>query len=144
MRLRGRVDREIHVGPITLSGQVRAGAVIGDLPSYEAFPIGGTDSVRGYEEGGVGTGRSFLTSSTEVRCPIVNKLAGVAFFDYGTDFGTGEKVAGDPAGTRGKPGTGSGVGLGLRLDSPVGALRLEYAFNHLRKGRFHFGIGQQG
>ena len=34
--------------------------IVGDLPPYEAFPIGGTNSVRGYAEGerwGVGRGR---------------------------------------------------------------------------------------
>ena len=32
-------------------GAVRGGAILGDLPPYEAFPIGGTNSVRGYSEG---------------------------------------------------------------------------------------------
>ena len=143
-RARGRVYREVQVGPWTMTGNLKGGHIVGDLPAYEAFPIGGTDSVRGYEEGGVGTGRSFVTCGSEVRFPLMKSLAGCVFFDYGSDLGTGEKVSGDPAGTRGKPGVGHGVGAGVRMESPVGALRLEYAFNHLRKGRFHFGIGSQG
>ena len=29
----------------------KGGVIVGDLPPYEAFPIGGTNSVRGYSEG---------------------------------------------------------------------------------------------
>ena len=29
----------------------KGGMIVGDLPPYEAFPIGGTNSVRGYSEG---------------------------------------------------------------------------------------------
>lgn len=48
-RLRGRVDKPLPiVGPVTLHLRGRGGAVRGDLPPYEAFPIGGTNSVRGY------------------------------------------------------------------------------------------------
>jgi outer membrane protein insertion porin family len=35
-----------------------------------------------------------------------------------------------------------GYGAGVRLDSPVGPLRLEYAFNDRNARRFHFGIGK--
>ncbi len=48
---------------------------------------------------------------------------------------------GDPAGVRGKPGKGYGYGAGIRVDSPLGPLRLEYAFNDNHARRFHFGIG---
>ena len=47
---------------------------------------------------------------------------------------------GDPAGARGKPGTGCGCGLGTRIDSPLGPLRLEYALNDRYARRFHFGV----
>ena len=45
--------------------------MIGDLPSHEAFPIGGTNSVRGYEEGAVGSGRSCIVASGEISVPMV-------------------------------------------------------------------------
>ena len=44
-------------------------------------------------------------------------------------------------GVRGKPGTGYGYGGGVRVDSPLGPLRLEYAWNDKRQGRFHVGLG---
>lgn len=49
--------------------------------------------------------------------------------------------SGDPAGARGKPGSGYGYGVGIRVDSPLGPLRLEYAFNDRQAKRFHFGVG---
>ena len=55
---------------------------------------------------------------------------------------SGAEVPGDPAGLRGKPGSGFGIGAGVRVDSPVGPLRLEYATNDHGHRRFHFGIGK--
>ena len=43
---------------------------MGDLPPYEAFPIGGTNSVRGYSEGGVGTGRRYAVGTAELHWPL--------------------------------------------------------------------------
>eukprot|EP00897_Mesotaenium_endlicherianum_P008328 jgi/Mesen1/7523/ME000039S06743 len=68
-------------------------------------------------------------------------VEGAFFADYGSDLGSGAMVLGDPAGARGKPGTGSCVGAGIRIDSPLGPLRLEYALNDQKVKRFHFGIG---
>ncbi|CAH2075761.1 unnamed protein product [Thlaspi arvense] len=38
---------------------------------YEAFAIGGTNSVRGYEEGAVGSGRSYAVGSGEMAFPLL-------------------------------------------------------------------------
>jgi outer membrane protein insertion porin family len=46
--------------------------VLGNFPPHEAFAIGGTNSVRGYEEGAVGSGRSYAVGSGEVSFPIVS------------------------------------------------------------------------
>ncbi len=45
--------------------------IIGDLPPYEAFPIGGTASVRGYSEGGVGSGRNYVAGTAELHFPLM-------------------------------------------------------------------------
>lgn len=47
------------------------GHVLGKFPPHEAFPIGGTNSVRGYEEGAVGSGRSYVVGSGEMSFPLV-------------------------------------------------------------------------
>ncbi|XP_019436037.1 PREDICTED: outer envelope protein 80, chloroplastic-like isoform X2 [Lupinus angustifolius] len=51
--------------------------------------------------------------------------------------------AGDPAGARLKPGNGPGSGFGIRVDSPLGPFRLEYAFNDKKHKRFYFGVGHK-
>lgn len=48
------------------------GHVIGEFSPHEAFAIGGTNSVRGYEEGAVGSGRSYVVGSGEISFPMVS------------------------------------------------------------------------
>lgn len=141
-----RFDKSLAIVPglVKLWVSGKGGAIVGDLPPYEAFPIGGTNSVRGYAEGGVGTGRNFISSTAEVRFPLVAPLEGCLFADYGTDLGSGSLVPGDPAGCRQKPGKGYGAGVGVRIETPIGPLRLEYAMNDVKQRRFHLGIGSYG
>lgn len=48
--------------------------MVGNFPPHEAFPIGGTNSVRGYEEGAIGSGRSHVVGSAEMSFPVVGVL----------------------------------------------------------------------
>jgi outer membrane protein insertion porin family len=48
--------------------------ILGDLPPYEAFPIGGTNSVRGYSEGGVGSGRNYVAGTAALQWPLYGPL----------------------------------------------------------------------
>jgi outer membrane protein insertion porin family len=130
-------------GPQTLAFSLRGGTILGDLPPYEAFALGGANSVRGYDEGDLGAGRSFLEGSVEYRFPIISFLGGVLFLDGGTDFGTGKDVPGDPAGIRGKPGSGYGYGVGIRVQSPLGPIRIDFGINDSGKNQIHFGIGER-
>ncbi|CAA2992254.1 outer envelope 80, chloroplastic-like [Olea europaea subsp. europaea] len=140
-RVNARTRQGWVVGPARLLLSLSGGHVVGKFPPHEAFAIGGTNSVRGYEEGAVGSGRSCLVGSGEISFRLRGPVEGAIFADYGTDLGSGPLVPGDPAGARNKPGSGYGYGVGIRVDSPLGPLRLEYAFNDQRNGRFHFGIG---
>ncbi|MFQ3628212.1 MAG: BamA/TamA family outer membrane protein, partial [Cyanobacteriota bacterium] len=149
-RLRGSYSRYFPVnitdfseGPETLAFNVQGGVVLGDLPPYEAFSLGGTDSVRGYEAGDVGSGRAFVLGTVEYRFPIFSIVGGVLFVDVGSDLGTGSDVPGQPAVVRDKPGTGIGFGLGLRVQSPIGAIRVDLGFNDEGDSRIHFGIGER-
>jgi outer membrane protein insertion porin family len=130
-------------GPQALAFNVQAGTVLGDLPPYEAFAIGGSNSVRGYREGDVGSGRSFVMATAEYRFPIFSILGGALFVDFGSDLGTGSSVPGDPAGIRDKPGTGFGYGLGVRVNSPLGPIRVDYGISIDGDSRFHFGLGER-
>jgi outer membrane protein insertion porin family len=122
---------------------VQSGTVLGDLPPYEAFSLGGVGSVRGYEDGDVGTGRSFVQATAEYRFPIVSFLGGALFADYGSDLGTSSAVPGNPAATRLKPGNGFGYGVGARIQTPLFPFRLDFGRNNLGEERIQFGFGDR-
>ncbi|MEM9007134.1 MAG: BamA/TamA family outer membrane protein [Cyanobacteria bacterium P01_F01_bin.86] len=130
-------------GPQALAFNVQGGTIIGDLPPYEAFALGGTNSVRGYEEGEVGAGRSYLQASVEYRFPLFSFLGGAIFVDAATDLGSGSAVPGSPGPDRDKPGSGFGVGAGVRIQTPLGPIRIDYGLSDQGDGRLHFGIGER-
>nr|WP_318014016.1 BamA/TamA family outer membrane protein [Oscillatoria salina] len=149
-RLRGSYSYYIPVdytdfaeGAEALAFNFQAGTILGDLPPYEAFSLGGTDSVRGYDAGDVGSGRSYVLASAEYRFPLFSFLGGALFVDFGSDLGTGDNVPGNPAGVRDKPGTGFGYGVGVRIQSPLGPIRVDYGLNDNGDSRLHFGIGER-
>jgi outer membrane protein insertion porin family len=149
-RLRGNYSYYIPVrftnftqGPQALAFNIQGGTVLGDLPPYEAFSLGGANSVRGYEEGDVGAGRSFIQATAEYRFPILSFVGGALFVDFASDLGSGSDVIDDPAGVRGKPGSGFGYGLGVRVQSPLGPIRLDYGFNDEGDSRIQFGFGER-
>ena len=133
-------------GPQALAFNVHGGTILGDLPPYEAFTLGGGSSVRGYDEGEVGSGRSFLQASAEYRFPLLKFLGGIGgvlFVDYGTLLGTQGNVPGQPGIVRGKPGDGLGYGVGLRVKTPIGPVRLDYGWTIDGGSRFQFGFGER-
>lgn len=108
----------------------------------EAFIIGGADTVRGYPYGGNDKyplhGDHMLVMNAEFRFPIIEKVSGVLFSDWGTAWKNG--------GTLGLSDMANSYGLGVRLDTPLGLLRLDYGWGKNaedeRKGQFYFAIGQ--
>jgi len=146
----------IHYIPITVLGisesealpemlafNLQAGTVIGDLPPTEAFRLGGRNSVRGYDSGDIGSGRSYFLASGEYRFPLGRDVGGVIFVDFASDLGTGDSVLGKPASVRDKPGTGAGVGLGVRVRSPVGLVRLDVGIGNSGELKFVLGTKQR-
>ena len=130
-------------GTQALAFNIQAGTVIGTLPPYEAFQLGGSNSVRGWDEGKIGSGRSFGIFSAEYRFPVFNIVGGVLFFDYGTDLGSASSVPGNPAGARNKPGNGAGYGIGVRVQSPLGSIRVDYGIGSNGGTQFSFGLGEK-
>ncbi|NJN88724.1 MAG: BamA/TamA family outer membrane protein, partial [Leptolyngbyaceae cyanobacterium SL_7_1] len=122
-------------GPRTLIFNVQSGLILGDVPPYEGFNIGGRSSVRGFSGGGVSTATAFIQGTVEYRFPILSltlfeqdiPIRGALFVDYATDFGTADEVIGEPAEVRDKPGSGLGFGLGLHAQTSFGLGRLEFA-----------------
>ncbi|MCC5621185.1 BamA/TamA family outer membrane protein [Nostoc sp. CHAB 5715] len=126
-------------GAQTLAFNLQAGTILGDLPPYEAFTIGGSNSVRGYEEGALASGRSYVQASVEYRFPVFSVVSGALFFDLGSDLGTSTRAAE----VLNKNGSGYGYGLGVRVQSPLGPIRIDYGINDDGDNRINFGIGER-
>ncbi len=125
-----------------LAFQVTAGANVGNLPTYEAFCLGGSNSVRGYYDCDLGVGKNFGEATIEYRFPIFSIISGEVFVDGGTSFGSQANVTGNPGGLLLKPGQGFSVGTGLIVTTPVGPLRLEVASQDFTgEWRFNLGVG---
>jgi outer membrane protein insertion porin family len=145
-RLRGNYSQYVPVkflnfgkGPQTLAFNIQGGTIFGDLPPYEAFTLGGSNSVRGYDEGRLATGRSYVQASVEYRFPVFSVVSGALFFDYGSDLGSSTRSAE----ILNKNGTGYGYGVGVRVQSPLGPIRIDYGLSDDGDSRINFGIGER-
>ena len=130
--------------PQALAFQVTAGNVVGtgNLPPYEAFCVGGNNSVRGFNNCDLGVGTSYVEATIEYRFPIFKIVGGEIFVDAGSMLGTQQDVPGNPGGLLLKPGQGFSVGTGVILTTPVGPLRLEVATRDWTGDyRFNVGVG---
>lgn len=138
-------------GPRTLVLNVQGGHIFGDTPFYEAFSLGGADSVRGYGGGEVGTGQSYILATVEYRFPITFltvfdqgvDLGGTLFVDYGDLLGTQDEVMGEPGLVRDKPGEGLGFGIGLRADTEFAIGRFELGISDRGDVEFYFTLGDR-
>ncbi|XP_058105295.1 outer envelope protein 39, chloroplastic isoform X3 [Magnolia sinica] len=135
------VSKGVKLGPAFLLTSLTGGSIVGDMAPYQAFAIGGLNSIRGYGEGAVGSGRSCLIVNSEIKVPMAKGLEGAIFMDCGTDLGSGHHVPGNPALRKGKPGSGLGFGYGLRFNSSLGQFRIDYAMNAFQQKTVYFGIG---
>jgi len=136
LRCHGGLWEKVGFGAIHVS--VLGGLIFGEFPPYEAFTIGGAKSVRGYDEGGVGVGRRCAVVTGEFHWSMIKKITGSVFMDFGTDIYSTHIVA-----VHRKPGKGWGIGSGIRMDTPLGLLRLEYAMSDRGQKKFHFGLGME-
>ncbi|MFZ4804017.1 MAG: BamA/TamA family outer membrane protein [Synechococcus lacustris] len=122
--------------------QLTGGNVTGSLPPYEAFCLGGNNSVRGYYDCDLGVGRSYVEGTIEYRFPIFKIISGELFLDAGSTLGSQNQVPGNPGGLLLKPGQGFSVGTGVIVTTPVGPLRLEVASQDFSGNwRFNVGVG---
>ncbi|MGL5836252.1 MAG: BamA/TamA family outer membrane protein [Waterburya sp.] len=149
-RVRANYSQYLPINIVPFGGEnealafnVQVGTIVGDLPPYEAFILGGSNSVRGYGDGEVGSGKSFFQATAEYRFPIFKIVGGALFFDYGSALGSENDVPGSPAEERDLPGSGFGYGLGARVQSPVGTIRVDYAISDEGENQIQFGIGEK-
>jgi len=147
----------LHFNKMVLELKARVGLVdaYGDsskVPVYERFYAGGGYTIRGYKERRIGPkdpntgdpigGESLFIANAEYTFPIFeNLLKGAIFYDIGNvweqieDFGSGSLK--------------SGVGIGVRVKTPIGPINLDYGYplskldgERQDRGRFYFSISQ--
>ena len=120
--------------------QFKAGTIIGELPPYEAFCMGGTSSVRGWSSCDLAVSKSFVESTAEYRFPIWRMISGAMFADVGSDLGSQNDVPGKPGLLLNKAGSGFSLGGGLAVKTPIGPLRLDVASKDL-SGEYRYTLG---
>ena len=116
---------------------------------YDRLFLGGSNNLRGFEYRDVGPrdangeplgGKTLARATIEYTFPLIEKARGALFYDTGFvnsdayDFST-DHIASD-------------IGFGLRLDLPIGPLRVDYGIPLQRDGRsgsgkFNFNVGYQ-
>ena len=125
-----------------------------EVPLFDRFFIGGSRSVRGFRNRDIGPvdpnlqplgGETMFYQNTELTFPIIDRVRGAVFNDVGgmdaVAFHYGRIVNDE---------LNAAVGVGLRLDLPIGPLRLDYGlpykdqgYNHSNTGHFDFDVGYQ-
>ncbi|MBQ9088181.1 MAG: outer membrane protein assembly factor BamA [Lentisphaeria bacterium] len=121
-----------------------------EVPVFERYFMGGSNSVRGFEYRSIGPtynnrnigGQTMLLLTAEVSHPIWGPLRGAAFVDAGNAWKDAYEMS--------FSGINVGVGYGLRLKLPMikAPLKLDLAYpivknqdNVSRKFRIHFNVG---
>lgn len=138
--------------PIVVCGAIKTGYVQKFAPStavpvQKRFYSGGSTSIRGFSESSIGPqdstglplgGIILCETSCECRVPIYKFFGGVVFMDAGTVWTDFTDV---PTGFR------YSAGIGLRIKTPLGSIRLDYGIKLNRYadesiGVLHFAIGE--
>ena len=115
----------------TMAFHVTAGSAVGNVPDASQFVVGGSDTLRGYQDNEF-KGDKMFTASIEYRYPITKKVEGVIFTDAGNAWNGNYQLNN----------LKYSIGTGLRVNSPMGPIRLDYGYGS-QGGRFHFSFGTQ-
>lgn len=106
------------------------GLITGHVSYNDDFTVGGADTLRGYQDDQF-RGKKMAAASVEYRFPVANKVQGVVFTDAGyaaDNFSLGDLK--------------ESVGVGLRVTTPIGPIRIDYAKGD-QGARTHFSFGGQ-
>jgi outer membrane protein insertion porin family len=137
---------------LQLNGAIASVDTWGDgsyVPIYDRLFLGGSNDLRGFEFRDVSPrditgepigGKTMARFTIEYTMPIIEKARAAVFYDTGFvnleswDFNTNDRV--------------SDIGVGLRLDLPIGPIRIDYGIpiekgKYGGGGRFNFNVGYQ-
>lgn len=120
------------------------------VPIFDRLYLGGSNNLRGFKFRDVGPkdenddpvgGNSMARFTAEYTYPIIDRVRGAVFYDAGyVNTGSYEFSPNNVS---------SDVGIGLRLDLPIGPIRIDYGYPveagdaTSKKGHFNFNIGYQ-
>ena len=124
-------------------------------PDALRFSIGGAETLRGYEYGKF-EGFNKFHATVENRTQINKTLQFVTFFDIGNAWQKSKIVNGKKENTPDRHNASNfadlkkGVGVGIRLNTPIGPLRFDYGWpldpeekgGQKTGGKFYFSFGQ--
>jgi len=118
------------------------------VPLFERLFLGGSNNLRGFpfrevgpkQDGEPTGGQSMARGTFELTFPIIEKARGAVFYDMG--------FVNSDAWSFGFNHMASDIGIGIRLDLPIGPLRLDYGYPVMRDGyngggHFNFNVGYQ-
>jgi outer membrane protein insertion porin family len=122
------------------------------LPIWDRFYLGGMYSLRGYKYRDVGPrdendqpigGGTYWFGSAEYSIPIIERLRFAVFYDIGMVYSKAYSFNRP----EGQPFFNDDAGVGIRLNLPIGPLRLDYGIpithdpGGSSSGKFQFGVG---
>ena len=116
-----------HAQVLALRGQYGVG--FGSISEFNQYRMGGQGSLRGYRDDQFRGDRMILTT-VEFRFPLIDKVQGAIFTDWGGAWDSGLV----PKHTH------ASIGAGLALNTPIGPLRFDYGYGS-QGGRVHFNVG---
>jgi len=119
----------------TVAWRMMAGYATGKMPESQLFAVGGAETLRGYEDDQF-KGTQMFAATVEYRFPLTKKVDGVFFGDIGDAWGAGAQ------GYNPTREMHAAVGTGIRVSSPLGPIRLDFAKGD-QGGKFHFSFGGQ-
>ena len=120
--------------PTIFASRIRAGFSSGKVPFVELYEVGGSKTLRGYEDDAF-EGDEMLLGNFEIRVPIDNNFKAVVFYDTGNAWNTrdGEDFSFSDL--------YDSYGFGIRVKTPLGNLRVDYGEGE-DESKTHFGFGE--
>lgn len=137
---------------LLLNGEVATVDTWGDgdrVPIFDRLFLGGSSDLRGFDYRDVGPkdingeplgGKTLARATIEYTVPVIEHVRAAIFYDVGMLESDANNISSEHV--------GSDVGVGLRLDLPIGPLRIDYGIpiqkdGNGNSGKFNFNVGYQ-